>query len=145
MRIAYGSLLPLLFYATTQYAMYAVFNGSENYCTVNFTSVENCVLRTEVFYHYFSMQPRNTHCTQFFNGSEIYCTRTRGACCGYPRIPYVWVSAGRGIIVDYCVDITRSSLICLHRTVFRFSLAPAADHEALQCTVSVDDWLLHFK
>ena len=35
MRIAYGSLLPLLFYATTQYAMYAVFfNGSEIYCNI---------------------------------------------------------------------------------------------------------------
>ena len=42
--------------------------------TVNCRSVEKCVLRTEVFYHYFSMQPRNMQCTQFFNGSEIYCT-----------------------------------------------------------------------
>ena len=31
-------------------------------CTVNFTSVENCVLRKEVFYHYFS----------FFNFNIIY-------------------------------------------------------------------------
>ena len=30
MRIAYGSLLPLLFYATTQYAMYAVFQRTCN-------------------------------------------------------------------------------------------------------------------
>ena len=31
MRIAYGSLLPLLFYATTQYAMYAVFQRTCNW------------------------------------------------------------------------------------------------------------------
>ena len=42
--------------------------------TVNCMSVEKCVLRTEVFYHYFSMQPRNMQCTQFFNGPAIDCT-----------------------------------------------------------------------
>ena len=41
--------------------------------TVNCRSVEKCVLRTEVFYHYFSMQPRNMQCTQFFNGPAIDC------------------------------------------------------------------------
>ena len=41
--------------------------------TVNCRSVEKCVLRTEVFYHYFSMQPRNMQCTQFFNGHAIDC------------------------------------------------------------------------
>ena len=42
--------------------------------TVNCRSVEKCVLRTEVFYHYFSMQPRNMQCTQFFNGPAIDCS-----------------------------------------------------------------------
>ena len=45
-----------------------------DYSTVNCRSVEKCVLRTEVFYHYFSMQPRNMQCTQFFNGPAIDCT-----------------------------------------------------------------------
>ena len=43
--------------------------------TVNCRSVEKCVLRPEVFYHYFSMQPRNMQCTQFFNGPAIDCIR----------------------------------------------------------------------
>ena len=43
-------------------------------CTVNCMSVEKCVLRTEVFYHYFSVQPRNMQCMQFFNGHAIDCT-----------------------------------------------------------------------
>ena len=53
----------------TQYAF-----STEVKFTVNCRSVEKCVLRTEVFYHYFSMQPRNMQCTQFFNGPAIDCT-----------------------------------------------------------------------
>ena len=56
------------------YGSYAEGGATEAYCTVNCMSVEKCVLRTEVFYHYFSMQPRNMQCTQFFNGHAIDCT-----------------------------------------------------------------------
>ena len=59
------------------------FIGDPNYYVIRSTDVYGrysqlhvrwkSVLRTEVFYHYFSMQPRNMQCTQFFNGHAIDC------------------------------------------------------------------------
>ena len=54
--------------------LYAFFNGPAIDCTVNFTSVEKCVLRTEVFYHYFSIICNHAICNVRSFSTEVKFT-----------------------------------------------------------------------